>query len=144
MEGFRTLDSFRGNNPSDKLCATFKAFWELWEFSREELEGAAELGPVMTLSGSAIYARATQCKVYLEENWGQVGLDVLRAIENALSSENLRTGKCPSQDLEYDLQRLQMFLLLPRQRRSPLNCIQKTTPTRQSMLLSKHLVHWTH
>ncbi|KAL5323210.1 hypothetical protein ACEPPN_007743 [Leptodophora sp. 'Broadleaf-Isolate-01'] len=100
MEGFHTLYSFRDEEPDQRYTATFKAFWELCQFLKEELDGSKDLSPVITLSGSAVYARASQCGVYLQENWGQLGLDLLSAIETALKSTDLRTGRYrPDEDV---------------------------------------------
>ncbi|KAG4442482.1 hypothetical protein IFR05_002034 [Cadophora sp. M221] len=72
MEGFHTLYSFRDKEPNQRL---------------------KDLSPVITLSGSAVYARASQCDVYLQENWGKLGLDLLNAIEIVLKSTDLRSGR---------------------------------------------------
>ncbi|KAH7369731.1 hypothetical protein BKA65DRAFT_486888 [Rhexocercosporidium sp. MPI-PUGE-AT-0058] len=93
MEGFHTLYSFRDEEPDQRYTATFKVFWELWQFLKEELDGSKDLSPVITLSGSAVYARASQCAVYLQEHWGKLGLDLLNAIETALRSTDLRSGR---------------------------------------------------
>ncbi|KAL5320208.1 hypothetical protein ACEPPN_011009 [Leptodophora sp. 'Broadleaf-Isolate-01'] len=93
MEGFHTLCSFRDEEPDQRYTATFKVFWELWQFLQEELDGSKDLSPVITLSGSAVYARASQCGVYLQENWGKLGLDLLNAIETVLKSTDLRSSR---------------------------------------------------
>jgi hypothetical protein len=91
MEGLNSRNNFKTGNTDNKISAIFKVFWELRQFSLEELDGSSQLGPVITLSGSAIYAYATQCKNYLEENWSDLGVEVLSAIESALSSDGLKT-----------------------------------------------------
>lgn len=96
MDGLRTMNSFRDFDTERKYSATFKPFWQLQQFSHDELEGGTNFGPVITLSGSAVYARAIQCGTYIKENWGHTGLEILHAIESALSIENLRSEGLPS------------------------------------------------
>jgi hypothetical protein len=96
MAGLRTMTAFKDIEHGSKYSATFKLFWQLWQFSQDELEGSTDLDPVITLSGSAVYARAIQCGTYIKENWGQTGLDILLAIGSAFKSESLRSGRMSS------------------------------------------------
>ncbi|KAK1758867.1 serine/threonine protein kinase [Echria macrotheca] len=73
--------------------AVFKIAWQLQACIREELDGATDLGPVLTVSGDARHSWATQCLEYVTVTWGESGQQFLRELEIALGTGPTNTGK---------------------------------------------------
>jgi hypothetical protein len=73
-----------------KYSAAIKVHWNLKNFLRREFEARedADLGSVITLTGSACYAQATTCEQYMRENWPSTSYNVLQLLRDALLCGN--------------------------------------------------------
>jgi len=78
-------DSFKFGLDEESVCeAMFKIVWQLQECVEEELDGYADLGPVLTVSGDAEHAWATECIEYVKTTWGEMGELFLHELQVAL------------------------------------------------------------
>jgi hypothetical protein len=80
---------------ASEFCATFMVDWELPEFMAEEMDNSSDVGPVLTLSGSAVFGDAVQCLAYLENEklWPcKTGPVILGCIEEALVLKPHKAG----------------------------------------------------
>lgn len=69
---------------STTIEATFSLQWELRRCIREELDGDADLNPVLTISGNASHSWATSCEDYVRKTWGELGTELLKKLLTVL------------------------------------------------------------
>jgi hypothetical protein len=58
--------------------------WEVLQYLNHYFPKSQTLGPLLTLTGSAIDSQATACEDYLKETWPAVGLTLVFALEEYL------------------------------------------------------------
>lgn len=73
---------------ASKASLTMK--WDLLAFMDTQYvdNKDAQLGSVITLSGTAQYAQATTCSEYAEHNWPSRGSRVIKAFQSAINVRN--------------------------------------------------------
>lgn len=82
-----------GVSTDGHVCASIRVDWELQRFMEEEIK-SHRLGSMVTITGRAIYGRATTCSEYLGEMLPEVGPAILQCIESALASDSNTGGTC--------------------------------------------------